>query len=522
MNRREFVGTSGAMIAAANGAHGADQAPSFALSEVGIADLQNMLAQGRTTSRRLVDQYAARIAALDQRGPRLHHVLEINPDARALADASDRERRAGRVRGPLHGIPVLIKDNIATADRMETTAGSLALVGHRPPRDAFIVRQLREAGAIILGKTNLSEWANFRSSRSTSGWSGRGGQTRNPYATDRQASGSSSGSGVAAAASTCAGAIGTETNGSIISPATHCGVVGLKPTVGLLSRAGIIPIAHSQDTAGPMTRTVADAAALLAAMAGTDPDDEFTRQADERKSDYLRALDQGGLRGARIGVMRPQNFGPKVDALYAAAITALRELGAELVDPVAITVQLTGQGDLLQYEFKADLEAYLRDWAPSAPVRNIDDLIAFNRREAAREMPYFGQEIFEAAARKGPLTTPDYIEIRDRLRQRSRDEGIDAAVREHRIEAILAPSGTPARPIDLVSGDSGGAGSSGLAAISGYPHITVPMGYVHGLPVGLSFFGPAWSEATLIRFAYAYEQATRMRRPPTFASSAAL
>jgi amidase len=522
MDRRDFVRTSAVLATSYQLPAPSFQQGRFALEEVSIADLQRQMTEGRTTARRLTDAYAARIAALDERGPRLGHVLEINPDARAIADEMDRERRVGRVRGPLHGIPVLIKDNIATADRMETTAGSLALVGARPPRDSFLARKLREAGAVILGKTNLSEWANFRSSRSTSGWSARGGQTRNPYAADRNPSGSSSGSGVAAAASTCAGAIGTETNGSILSPASVCGVVGVKPTVGLVSRAGIIPISHTQDTAGPMTRTVADAAALLTAIAGTDPMDEATAEADTRKSDYLRALDGDGLRGARIGVLRPQNFGPKVDALYQAAITALRESGAELVDPVTIATQtqLTGQGDFLQYEFRHGVEAYLRDWAPTAAVRNIDDLVAFNRREAARELAFFGQETFEATARKGPLTTPEYTEIKDRLRRRSRDEGIDAVLREHRLDAIVAPATTPARPIDLVGGDSGGAASYGIAAIAGYPSLTVPMGLVHGLPVGLAFMGTAWSEATLLRLAFAWEQATRHRRAPTFALTA--
>jgi amidase len=493
----------------------------FALEELSIAQLQERLTAGRTTSRRLVDQYAGRIRALDRRGPRLGHVLEINPDARGIAESLDAERRAGHVRGPLHGIPILIKDNIATADRMQTTAGSLALLGVRPPRDAFVVRKLVEAGVIILGKTNLSEWANFRSSRSVSGWSARGGQTRNPYALDRNPSGSSSGSAVAAAASSCAGAVGTETNGSIISPASVCGIVGVKPTVGLVSRAGIIPIAHSQDTAGPMTRTVADAAALLAAMAGTDPADEATAEADRHKTDYVRDLSTDGLRGARLGVLRPA-FSPKADALYAQALAALRERGAELVD-VTLQPQLTNQGDLLRYEFKADIERYLADWAPGASVRNIEDLVAFNVREAARELPFFGQEIFEQTARMGPLTSPEYLQIKERLQRVTRAEGIDRVMDEQRLDALIAPSAAPARPIDLVGGDAGGGGSSGIPAIAGYPHVTVPMGYVQGaLPVGLSFYGRAWSEAALLRFAFAYEQATRLRRPPRFAPTADL
>ena len=533
MDRREFGMLSAAAATAAYDVRRAtydgkaDTAQGgFALSEVSIAELQEQMTSGRTTSRRLVDAYTRRIADLDQRGPRLGHVLEVNPDARQIADQLDAERRAGRVRGPLHGIPILIKDNIATADRMETTAGSLALVGAKPPRDAFLAQKLREAGAVILGKTNLSEWANFRSSRSTSGWSGRGGQTRNPYATDRQPSGSSSGSGVAAAASSCAGAIGTETNGSIISPATACGVVGIKPTVGLLSRSGIIPISHSQDTAGPMTRTVADAAALLTALAGADPSDEATAEADRRKEDYIRALNADGLRGARIGVLRGMNTELRILGLYDAAIAVLRERGAEIVDPVTIAGQLTGQGDFLQWEFKTDLERYFAEWAPTAPVKTLDDLVAFNRREAARELPYFQQETIEASARRGPLTSPEYLQLKERLQRTARAEGIDATMDSNRLDAILAVSGGPSRPIDLVMGDSGGAtgapGATGVAAIAGYPHVTVPMGFILGLPVGLSFVGRAWSEATLIKLAFAYEQASRARRPPTFQPTAAL
>jgi amidase len=523
MNRRSFVSrTAGA--AAAPGLSrlrlvAESQGPSFALAELSIVQLQQMLSDRRTTTRRLADQYAARIRWIDEEGPRLGHVLEINPEARALADQLDDERRAGRVRGALHGIPVLIKDNIATADRMETGAGSLALAGVRPPRDAFIVRKLRDAGALILGKTNLSEWANYRSTRSVSGWSGRGGQCRNPYAADRSPSGSSSGSGVGAAASSCAGAIGTETNGSILSPANACGVVGLKPTVGLVSRAGIIPIAHSQDTAGPMTRTVADAAALLAAIAGSDPADAMTAEADAHLSDYVRALDLDGLRGARLGVLRP-NLAPKHQTLYAAALAVLADRGAELIDVAYPATPLTGTGLILSYEFKADIEQYLAEWAPGAAARNLADLVAFNTREAAREMPFFGQEIFEQAAARGPLTTPEYVEALGRIQRITRAEGIDALHAAHRLDAIVGPTGGPARPIDLVSGDAGGGGATyGFSALSGYPSLTVPMGYIHGLPVGLGFYGRAWTEATLLRLAHAYEQASRHRRQPGFAPS---
>ena len=531
MNRRTFVERVGAGAAASSvvrrGSYigETELPPDFELQEVGIAELQQRLAAGRTTSRRLVDLYTRRIADLDQRGPRLGHVLEINPDARAIADQMDAERRAGRVRGPLHGIPILIKDNIATADQMETTAGSLALLGAKPPRDSMVAQKLREAGAVILGKTNLSEWANFRSSRSTSGWSGRGGQCRNPYALDRQPSGSSSGSGAAASSSSCAAAVGTETSGSIISPSSCSGVVGIKPTVGLVSRAGIIPISHSQDTAGPMARTVADAAALLTALAGSDPNDEATAEADRRKSDYTRELASDGLRGARIGVLRSQNNDPKMLAVYEAALQVLRQAGAELVDPVSIATQqqMTGGGDLLQYEFKADIERYLAAYAPTSSMKTLDDLVAFNTREAARELAFFGQETFVASAAKGPLTTPEYLQIKERLARQARAEGIDATLAANRLDAIVAVSNGPARPIDLVGGDSGGGGGpsiTGVAATAGYPHITVPMGYIMGLPLGLSFAGTAWSEAKLIRLAFAYEQASRVRRPPAFAATA--
>ena len=533
MDRRHFVGHVAAGAAIAGRRPGtvahreAPQPNRFALEDVPVAQLQEWMTSGRTTSRRLVDQYAARIAALDARGPRLHHVLEINPEAQAIADQMDAERRAGHLRGPMHGIPVLIKDNIATADQMETTAGSLALLGVKPPKDSSVARRLREAGAVILGKTNLSEWANFRSSRSTSGWSARGGQCHNPYALDRTPSGSSSGSAVAASASSCAVAVGTETSGSIISPASACGCVGIKPTVGLVSRAGVIPISHSQDTAGPITRTVADAAALLTALSGTDPLDEATAEADQHRSDYTRALDADGLRGLRLGLLRPATAaGPgamdsRILALYEAAITVLRQRGADLVDPVTLTVQLQNGGDLLQYEFKADIERYLAEWAPTASVHNLDDLVAFNQREAARELVYFGQETFVASARRGPLTSPEYTQLKERLQRQSRAEGIDAVMTTNRLDAVVAVTNSPARPIDLVNGDSGGGGAgpggTGISATAGYPHITVPMGYIRGLPVGLSFFGRAWSEATLIKAAFAFEQASRARRPPTFA-----
>lgn len=537
MKRRTFLGTVAASSVAATlgktvtasaanlpPAPGAP-IPDDRLPEATIAELQAEMTAGRLTSRRLVDFYTRRIASLDGRGPRLGHVLEVNPEAASIAADLDAERRTRGPRGPLHGIPVLLKDNIATADRMQTTAGSYAMLGVRPPRDGTLAARLRAAGAVILGKTNLSEWANYRSTRSVSGWSGRGGQTRNPHALDRNPSGSSSGSAVGAASGTCAAAIGTETNGSIISPSSICGVVGLKPTVGLVSRAGIVPISHSQDTAGPMARTVADAAAVLTAIAGVDPSDEATvAAAAHLVRDYTTALDVDGLRGARLGVVRERytGFSPKADLLFEAALVALRERGAEIVDPtnVASLAQLNGSGELLSWEFKTDIERYLAEWAPGATVHTLDGLIAYNQRDAAREMPFFGQEIFEQAARRGPLTSPEYLQLKERLQRASRTDGIDAVMTQHRLDALISISAGPARPIDLVSGDAGGGGSSGLAAIAGYPHITVPMGFVHGLPVGLSFFGRAWSEAVLLRLAYAYEQATRLRRMPRFAATA--
>ena len=540
MKRRTFLGTvavgsATASLARVQAAYAAapgaripdDRLPDDRLPEATIAELQAEMAAGRLTARRLVEFYTRRIASLDGRGPRLGHVLEVNPEAASIAAALDEERRSRGPRSPLYGIPVLIKDNIATADRMQTTAGSYALEGVRPPGDSTVAAKLRAAGAVILGKTNLSEWANYRSTRSVSGWSGRGGQTRNPHALDRNPSGSSSGSAVGAAVGTCAAAIGTETNGSIISPSSICGIVGLKPTVGLVSRAGIVPIAHSQDTAGPMTRTVADAAALLTVIAGADPLDEMTAPAADRAArDFTTFLDGDGLRGARIGVVRERYTGFSLtgDALLEAALGVMRERGAEIVDPanVASLAQLTGQGDLLSFEFKTDLESYLAEWAPGASVHSLDDLIAFNRREAAREMPFFGQEIFEQAARRGPLTSPEYLQVKERLQRLSRTEGIDAVMGQHRLDALVAPSAGPARPIDLVNGDAGSGGTSGLAAIAGYPNITVPMGLVHGLPVGLSFFGRAWSEGVLLRLAFAYEQASRHRRMPRFAPTADL
>jgi amidase len=469
--------------------------------------------------------YLSRISDLDRQGPTLRHVIETNPDALSIADSLDNERKAGRVRGPLHGIPVLVKDNIDTADRMTTTAGSYALQGSIPLRDAFIAQRLREAGAIILGKTNLSEWANFRSSHSTSGWSGRGGLAKNPYVLDRNPCGSSSGSGGAVSANLCALAIGTETDGSIVCPASLNGVVGIKPTIGLVSRSGIIPIAHSQDTAGPMTRTVRDAAILLNAIAGLDPRDSATSQSTgHNQTDYTRFLDANGLRGARIGVARSKFFGYSdvTDALISDAIDVLKKQGAVIVDPADITT--AGKFDdsefeVLLYEFKADLNAYLASLGPKAPARTLQDIINYNDQHKDQEMPYFGQDIMIKAQAKGPLTEKKYRDALAKNHRLSRTQGIDATMNKYKLDAIVAPTGSPAWTTDLTNGDHFTGASSTPAAVAGYPNINVPAGFSHNLPVGISFFGRAWSEPTLIRFAYAYEQATHHRKAPTFIPS---
>jgi amidase len=499
----------------------------FELEEATILDLQKRMVSGEESARSLTQKYIARIEALDRRGPELRSVLEINQDALAIAEKRDGERKDGRVRGPLHGIPILVKDNIGTADRMTTTAGSLALEGCIPSSDSFVVKLLREAGAVILGKTNLSEWANFRSTHSSSGWSGRGGQCRNPYALDRNPSGSSSGSGAATAANLCVASIGTETDGSIVSPSNNCSLVGIKPTLGLASRAGIIPIAHSQDTPGPMCRTVADAALLLSAIAGTDPSDPASKAgAGKGKPDYSKFLDPKGLEGARIGVPRKGLYGQNApaDRLVEAAIADMKRLGAVIVDPADIDT--TGafeknELEVLLYEFKADLNVYLAA-LPNARARSLKDLIDFNDRNRQTEMPYFGQEIFEMAEKKGPLTDKAYRKALEKDLRNARKDGIDKTMDNHKLDALVAPTSGPPTLIDLVNGDYGVYGSSTIPAVAGYPDITVPAGYYLGLPVGISFFGRAWSEPTLIRIAYAYEQATKHRRPPRFLPTADL
>jgi amidase len=514
-----------ALSLACGAARGAEAEPAVPIEEATVAELQGAMAAGRLSGRRLVEAYLARIAAID---PKLHSVLETNPDALADAERLDAERRAKGPRGPLHGIPVLLKDNVATADRTQTTAGSLALVGARPPRDAFVVERLRAAGAVILGKANLSEWANIRSSRSQSGWSARGGQTRNPYALDRSPCGSSSGTASAIASSLAAVGVGTETDGSIVCPSSVTALVGLKPTVGLVSRSGIIPIAASQDTAGPMTRTVADAAALLGALAGVDPADPATAASRGRApADYLRVLDAGALKGARIGVARAGLFGtsPLVDRLVEEAVAELHRRGAVIVDPADIPhlgEYDEAELDVLLYELKDGMARYLAAWAPGAAVKSLADLVAWNERHRDRELAWFGQDLFEKAAAKGPLTDRVYRRARARARRLAREEGLDAVLGKHRLDALVAPTVGPAWVIDVLNAEPPLVSSSTPPAVAGYPAITVPAGQVHGLPVGITFMGPAWSEPRLLALAHAYEQATRHRRPPRFLDTAEL
>jgi amidase len=500
----------------------------FELDEITIDALQSAMQSGKYTARRITELYLQRIDDIDKHGPALNSVIEINPDALSIADTLDRERKAKGPRGPLHGIPVLVKDNLDTADKMLTTAGSLALVGcPKPPKDSFVAMKLRQAGVVLLGKTNLSEWANIRSSHSTSGWSGRGGLTHNPYALDRNPCGSSSGTGAGISANLAVGGIGTETDGSIVCPSSSNGLVGIKPTVGLTSRAGIIPISHSQDGAGPMCRTLRDAAIMLGAITGVDSDDSYTAASQGKSyTAYTQFLDPHGLKGARIGVARKYyGFSDAVDSLVAEALSIMKREGAELIDPADI--ESFGKFDdseslVLDYELKADMAQYLARLGPTSPMKTLLDLIDFNEHNSQREMLYFGQDIFVRAQTRGPLTDRAYIEALERNHRLTRTEGIDKLMDEHKLDAIVAPTGGPAWTTDLVNGDHFAGGSSNAAAVAGYPNINVTAGHLFGLPVGISFFGRAWSEPTLIKIAYAFEQATQARKAPKFLATADL
>jgi amidase len=541
MNRRSFVrhGIAGGIgLATVNRVAAKETSPAktapanpppavFELDELSVGELQAGMASGKFTANSLAKKYLDRIAEIDKHGPTINSVIELNPDALSIASDLDKERKAKGPRGPLHGIPVLIKDNIDTHDRMTTTAGSLALGGSSPLQDSAVAKKVREAGAVILGKTNLSEWANFRSSHSSSGWSGRGGQTKNPYVLDRNPCGSSSGTGAAVAANLSAIGIGTETDGSVVCPSNANSLVGIKPTVGLISRAGIIPISHSQDTAGPMCRTVTDVAILLGALTGVDSRDEATKaSAGKSFADYTKFLDANGLKGARIGIHRTGfGFNDAVDKLMNDCIDIIKKRGAVIVDPADIPT--AGKFDdseleVLLYEFKADLNSYLAALGPGAPVKSLKEVIDFNEQYRDREMPYFGQDLFIKAQAKGPLTEKAYRDALAKNQRMSRKEGIDFVMDKNKLDALIAPTGGPGWTTDWINGDHFTGGYSTSSAVAGYPHITVPAGYVFGMPVGISFFGRAWSEATLIKFAYAFEQATKARRAPQFLPTAKL
>lgn len=492
---------------------------SSVLNEFTIDELRSSMESGRDTARSITQRFLASIEALDKRGPTINAVIEINPEALAIAEELDREYKQRGPRGPLHGIPVMIKDNIDTFDRMATTAGSLALTGSSAQKDAFLVRRLRESGAVIIGKTNLSEWANFRASHSVSGWSARGGQTRNPYVLDRNPCGSSSGSAVAVAANLCMVAVGTETDGSIVCPSAMNGIVGIKPTLGLISRSGVVPIAHSQDTPGPMARTVRDATILLNVLTGQDSNDSATQGSPKADTDFTSFLNPNGLRGARLGIAR-RFFGSNdaVDRVINQSIEVMKQFGAEIIDPVDYPSH-EGLNDseleVLLYEFKADLNLYLINRGLTS-IRSLADIIAFNERMRSEEMPFFGQDLMVKADQKGPLSEKAYLEALEKNHDLSRDQGIDAVTRRHGLDAIVAPTASPAWLTDWVTGDHESGSCSSPAAIAGYPHITVPAGFVHRLPIGISFFGTAWSEPTLLKIAYSYEQATKKRQPLTF------
>ena len=514
-------GEASSATSATSGGSAGSSPPEFELDEMTIADLQDGMASGRFTSRSIAEMYLNRIEAIDGQGPTLRSIIETNPEALDIAALMDEERTSGNLRGPLHGIPIILKDNIDTSDKMTTTAGSFALEGSIPVQDSTVAAKLRVAGAVLLAKANLSEWASFRSTSSSSGWSGRGGQCRNPYALNRNPSGSSAGSGASVSANLAAVAIGTETDGSVVCPSNANGIVGIKPTIGLVSRAGIIPISNTQDTAGPMARTVRDAALVLGALTGTDDRDEATAASDGHlEGDYTQFLDSQGLQGARIGVVR-KAFGAqsKLDAVMEEALVALKEQGAELIDPADFdTWGEFGDAELevFLYEFKAGINSYLAGLGDAAPHKTLAALIEFNEQNRDREMPYFGQEIFIQSQEKGPLTSPAYLESLEICGRLARTEGIDSVMDRHNLDALVAPTGGPAWVTDLVHGDHSYAGSASAAAVAGYPNITVPAGFIHGLPVGLSLFGRAWSEPTLLTLAYAFEQATQWRRAPEF------
>ncbi|MFW9972885.1 MAG: amidase [Candidatus Odinarchaeota archaeon] len=491
------------------------------MKEFSITDIQNLINNREISVKKLTQNYLSRIHKIDKKGPNLNSIIEINKDAIKIAENLDVERKDKKIHKPLHGIPIIIKDNINTADNMQTTAGSLAFARHVASEDAFIIKKLRNAGAIILAKANLSEWANFRSTRSTSGWSSRGGQTLNPYSLDRSPCGSSSGSAVAVAANLCSVAIGTETDGSIICPSHINSIVGIKPTIGLVSRNGIIPISHNQDTAGVMARTVQDAAILLSVIAGKDPEDHSTiRHEYNIPSDYTEFLDPKGLKGARIGVAR-NHFGNNdlIDKVVEGVIEKMKELGAEIIDPIelkTINDLRDPEFQVLLYDFKHDLNNYLSRYGPINSIKNLDDLIMYNNEHQKEVMAYFGQELFIMANEKGPITSNEYKEALQKCHRLARDEGIDVILNEQKLDAIVAPSGGPAWVIDYINGDHSTGGSSSLAAVAGYPNITIPAGYVYGLPVGISFFSGAFKEPKLLKIAYAFEQATNIRKPPKF------
>ncbi len=543
MDRRQFLGTSAlagaGLVATQSACTSAPPAPvappsaatgtePFELHEATVESLQEGMRSGRLTARRITELYLARIEALNTRGPDLRAIIETNPDALSIADALDAERAAGHVRGPLHGIPIALKDNLDTHDRMTTTAGSLALEGSIPPQDSTVAAKLREAGAILLAKANMSEWAYWRGMKATSGWSARGGQCRNPYALDRNPCGSSSGSGTAVSANLAALTVGTETGGSIMCPASINGVVGIKPTVGLWSRAGIIPISHSQDSAGPMARTVRDAAVLLGAACGVDGRDAATTASTgHTHPDYTRFLDPAGLKGARLGVARSfPGFDDRVWRVFDEAVAAMKAAGAEIVDPANLPQTTDVFTELptlvLNYEFKANINRYFASLGPGAPVKSLTELIAFNEAHRDREMPFFGQERLIISEATSGLDAPEYVRAVAAIQRAMRGDGIDAVMDRHRLDAIVAPTMGPAWPTDHLLGDrlDGGA-SAGPAAIAGYPDISVPMGFVGGLPVGISFFGRAWSEPVLLKIAYACEQATTARRAPGYLATLA-